>query len=99
MRSVSSALRVRTNLSAKQFARGKRGGNPGHADAHVDEDRVEGRGELTGPISDEEPELRDSITKIHPQIADLLHGPSAVRVRVRAQQVHGPAADLQYKKK
>jgi hypothetical protein len=68
--------------------------NPDYADADVREDSIEGRGELTGPISDEEPELGDAIAKIHHQIADLLGSPLTVRVRGRAQQVHRPAADL-----
>ena len=71
--------------------------NPDYADADVREDSIEGRGELTGPISDEEPEPRDAIAKIHHKIADLLGSPLTVRVRGRAQQVHRPAADLQRK--
>jgi hypothetical protein len=71
--------------------------NSDYADADVSQDSIEGRGELTGPISDEDPELRDAIAKSHHQIADLLGGPPAVRVRGRAQQVHGPVADLQRK--
>ncbi|HKR52291.1 MAG TPA: hypothetical protein VJT72_22480 [Pseudonocardiaceae bacterium] len=35
------------------------------ANADISKDSIEGRGELTDPISDEEPELRDAITKIH----------------------------------
>ena len=94
---MSSALTVRTNLWRNSSPAYNRR-NADHADAHVGEDSVEGRGELTGPISDKEPELRDSITKIHQQIADLLRSPPAIRVCGRAQQVHRPAADLQYKK-
>ncbi len=52
--------------------------NPDYADADVRQDSIEGRGELTGPISDEEPELTDAIAKIHHQIADLLRSPPAV---------------------
>ena len=70
--------------------------NPDYADANVSEDSIEGRCELTCPISDEEPELSDAITKIHHQIADLLRSPPAIRVRGRAQQVHRPVADLQH---
>jgi hypothetical protein len=70
--------------------------NPDYADAGVGENSIEGRGELTGPISHEEPELREAIAKIHHQIADLLGSPSTVRVRGRAQQVHRPAGDLQH---
>jgi hypothetical protein len=66
--------------------------NPDDADAHVGEDSIEGRGELIGPISDEEPELSDAIAKIHHQVADLLGSSPAVRVRGHAQQVHRTAA-------
>jgi hypothetical protein len=62
--------------------------NPDDADAHVSEDSIERRCKLTGPISEEEPELTDAIAKIHHQIADLLRSPPAVRIRGRAQQVH-----------
>jgi hypothetical protein len=71
--------------------------NSDHADAHIFEDRVERRGELSGSVSDEEPELGEAIAEIHQQVADLLGGPSASRVRSRAQQVHGPGVDLQRK--
>jgi hypothetical protein len=52
--------------------------SPDDADADVSKEGVEGRGELTGPISDEEPELRDAISKVYHQVADLLrvHWPS-----------------------
>jgi hypothetical protein len=70
--------------------------NPDDADADVSKDSIEGGGELTGPIPDEEPELREAIAKIHHQVADLLRRPSAVRVRGHAQQMHRPAGDLQH---
>ncbi len=69
--------------------------NPDHADAHIGQDGVERRGELTGPVSDEEPELGEAIIEIHGQVADLLGGPPAVWIRGGAQHVHGPVADLQ----
>jgi hypothetical protein len=43
-----------------------------------------------------EPDLGEVIAEIHHQVADLLGGPRAVRVRGHAQQVHGPSADLQH---
>jgi hypothetical protein len=64
-------------------------------DANIGQDSVEPRGELTGPVSDEDLELGAVIAEIYHQVADLLGGPPAVRVRSRAQQVHGPVADLQ----
>jgi hypothetical protein len=69
--------------------------NPHHADTHIGQDRIEGCGELTGPISDQDPELGDAIAKIHHQVAGLLGSPSTVRVRGHAQQVHGSAGKLQ----
>ena len=62
-------------------------GNLDYADADVSKDSIKGRGELTGPISDEEPELSDAIAKIHYQVADLLRRPRAVRARSHAQQI------------
>jgi hypothetical protein len=50
----------------------------------------------SGPVADEEPELRDAITQIHHQVADLLGSPSTIWVRGRAEQVHGSAGYLQY---
>jgi hypothetical protein len=44
--------------------------NPHHADVDVSEDRIEGRGELTGPIAHREPELSNAIAKIHHKVAD-----------------------------
>jgi hypothetical protein len=39
--------------------------NPDHADAHIGQDSIERCCELTGSISDEEPELGDALAKIH----------------------------------
>jgi hypothetical protein len=44
-------------------------------------DRVKRRGELPGPVPEQEPEVRSPIIQIHQQIADRLHGPRTVRVR------------------
>lgn len=54
-------------------------GNSHHADAHIGQDSVERRGELTAPVSDQEPELGDALAEIHHQVADLLGSPPAVR--------------------
>src|SRR5262249_36315249 len=59
--------------------------NSDHADTHTGPGSIEGCGELTSSISDEEPELREAIAKIHHQVADLLGGPPAVRIRGRTQ--------------
>jgi len=59
--------------------------------------RVEGSGELPGPVADQEPEARGAVTEIHQEIPDLLtvHGPPgfAVTPRMctyRLLTVHGP---------
>jgi len=70
--------------------------NSGHADAHIGQDSVERRGELTSSVSNEEPELSGAITKIHDQVSDLLCGPPAIGIRGRAQQVHEPIANFQH---
>jgi hypothetical protein len=49
-------------------------------DAHIGQDSVERPGELAGPVSDEEPEVGDVIAEIHHEVADLLGGPSPIRV-------------------
>jgi len=49
---------------------------------------------LPGPVADQEPEPRGAITQIHQQVADLLHGPPAVRVRGDPEDVHVTAAYL-----
>jgi hypothetical protein len=49
--------------------------NPDHVDANIGQDSVERRGELTGPVSDEDLELGEVIAEIYHQVADLLGGP------------------------
>jgi hypothetical protein len=63
--------------------------NLNYLDAHIGQDSVERRGELAGAVSDEESELGDAVIEVHHEVADLLGGPSAIRVGGRAQQVHG----------
>jgi hypothetical protein len=60
-----------TNLSAQAFARG----HLHRLDAGAGQDRVEGRGELPGPVADQELEARGPVTEIYREIADLLGGP------------------------
>jgi hypothetical protein len=50
-----------------------------HLDAHVSQDRATPGHELASPVAAEKPELVDSITEIHREVADLLGGPPAVR--------------------
>jgi len=95
MRSVSSVLAVSTNRSAKQFARGQRGGIFHYRDAHVGQDRVERRGELAGSIADEEPELGGAVTKVQDKVASLLGSPGSIGVRCHAEDVHVTAFDFE----
>jgi hypothetical protein len=63
-------------------------------DAAAGQDRVEGRGELPGPVADQEPEARGPVTEIHQEIADLLRGPRPVRVGGHPEDVHIAGTDL-----
>jgi len=62
-RSVSSARRVRTNRSAKQFVCGQRGGIRTHLNAHIGQDSINRRSELASSILDEEPELGGAVAR------------------------------------
>ena len=42
---------------------------------------VKRSGELPGPVADQEPEAGGAVTQVHQEVADLLNGPRAVRVR------------------
>src|ERR1700745_2018335 len=50
-------------------------------DAGIGQDGVKRRGELPGPVTDQEPEADGAITEIHREIADLLDSPGPVQVR------------------
>ena len=63
-------------------------------DAGPGQDRVKRRGELPGPVTDQEPQAGGAITQIHQQVADLLCGPRPVRVRGDTEDVHVTGADL-----
>ena len=65
-------------------------------DTGAGQDRVEGCGELPGPVADQEPEVRGAVTEVHQQIADLLRGPRPVRVRGDPEDVHIAGADLHH---
>jgi hypothetical protein len=64
MRSVSSVLAVRTKRSAKQFARGHRGGDLHGIYAGAGQDGIERRGELAGAVADEEPEAVGALVEV-----------------------------------
>jgi len=70
------------------------GRNLHRLDTSIGQERVKRRGELPGPITDQEPEAGGAITQIHQEVADLLHGPGTVRVRGDPEDVHITAAYL-----
>ena len=59
--------------------------NPDDLDAHIGHDGVEWRGELAGAVADEELEGGAAIAEFPHGVADLVGGPSAVRVGGGAQ--------------
>lgn len=50
-------------------------------DTSLSQDRVKRGGELPGPVPDQEPEVCSPVTQVHQQVAELLCGPRAVRIR------------------
>jgi hypothetical protein len=73
MRSVTSVRTVNTKRSAKQFARGHRGGIlttsiPASA-------MTASKTQLTGPVPDEEPEPGGTFAKVQDEVAGLLCRP------------------------
>jgi hypothetical protein len=81
IRSVTSVRAVSTNLSADAFAGGLRGGIVTASMPAPARAASNGRGELPGPVADQEPECRGRLTGVHQEVADLLQGPRPVRVR------------------
>jgi hypothetical protein len=61
--------------------------------AGVTQDSVERGRELASPVTGEGPELVDSITEVHDEVADLLRGPPTVRIGRRADDMDVAAAD------
>src|SRR5258708_6701690 len=57
---------------------------------------VEGAGELGVAVPDEEAEGADPVCEVHEQVAGLLGGPGAVRVRGYAEDVHAPGRHLHH---
>ena len=93
IRSVTSVRAVSTNLSAYAFARA--GGRDLHGfDAGAGQGRIERRGELPGPVADQEPECRGPLTEVHQEVADLRHSPRPVRVRGDPEDVLVAGAGL-----
>ena len=64
----------------------------GHAG--VGEDRVEGRGELPTPISDQDLKVVDAVAEVKQEVAGLLGGPRPVGIGGDPEDVHVPGSDL-----
>jgi hypothetical protein len=92
---VTSVRTVNTKRSAKQFARGHRGGILTTSIPASRHDRVERRRELTGPVADEEPEPADVFAEVRQQVAGLLGGSGPVRMPGHTQDVEVAVADLE----
>jgi hypothetical protein len=92
---VTSVRTVNTNRSAKQFARGHRGGILMYFNTCVGQHLVERCRELSGPIADEESEPGDVFPRSMRRLRGLPGGPGSVRMRGDAQDVQVAVADLQ----
>jgi hypothetical protein len=57
-------------------------------DPRACQDDVERSGELSGTVTDEEPEGATAVVEVHQQVAGLLGGPCAGRVAGHAEDVH-----------
>jgi hypothetical protein len=66
-------------------------------DAGCGEDRVEGIGELPGPVADQEPEVGGAVAEVHYEVAGLLGGPPAVGMGGDPEDVYVTALDLDHK--
>jgi len=80
--------------SAYAFARGLRGGIFTASTPGAGQERIEGRGELPGPVPDQESEVHGAITQVHHEVPDLLHGPGPDRAGRDSGHVHVAAAYL-----
>src|SRR3954447_13941662 len=94
IRSVTSVRTVNTKRSAKQFARGHRGGILTTRCPRLPGPRRR-RCELPGAVADEEPELGDMLAEVHDEVTGLLGGPGPVRMFGDAQNVQVAVADLE----
>jgi hypothetical protein len=92
--SVSSVRTVNTRRSAKQFARGHRGGIlttsiPASANTASNE-----AANCPARSPDQEPEPGDVFVEVEQEVAGLLRGPGPVGVRGHAQHVQVAITDL-----
>jgi hypothetical protein len=65
-----------------------------HIEAFRGEDRIEGDGELSAPVADEEAERGDPLTQVHEQVAGGLGRPGCGRMGGHSEQVHPAGAEL-----
>jgi len=72
-------MSVRTGAPGRDFHRLDAGGG---------QHGIEGIGELPGPVANQELKVRGAVTEIHQEVADLLGGPRAVRIRGHAKDMH-----------
>ena len=93
---MTSVRTVNTKRSAKQFARGHRGGILTTSMPASAKHRVERGRELAGAVADEEPEPRGVLAEVHDEVAGLLGGPGPVGMRGHAQDVQVAVADLEH---
>jgi hypothetical protein len=67
---------------------------PDHPRAVPGKYRIECRGGLAVPVTDQEPEPAGTLTEVHEKVAGLLGSPVSGRMGGNAQDVHGPGPDL-----
>jgi hypothetical protein len=65
-------------------------------DAGAGKDRVEGGGELAGPVPDQVPEAGHLLAEVQQQVPGLLGGPASVGVGGDIEDVHIPGFHLQH---
>jgi hypothetical protein len=94
IRSVHSARALRIHLSAKQFARGVRGGIFPVFRPSLAKISSKAPVNFAVAVADQETEGADPVAEVHEQVAGLLGGPRAVRVCGHAEDVHGPGGHL-----
>ena len=67
-----------------------------HLNARTGQDRVERCRELSGPITDEEPEPGGVFTDVHDEVAGLLGGPGPIGMPGDAKDMQVAVADLEH---
>ena len=65
-------------------------------DPGVGEDGVEGGGELSCSVADQEPEIRRAVAEVGDEVTGLLGGPGSVGIRSGAEDVNVAGVDLDH---